>query len=149
MEQQLAGILEGQRCWYTNLSQFSALLNEQMGDINWVGFYLVTGPGQLKLGPFQGRVACVDIAFGKGVCGTAAETGKTQRIEDVHAFPGHIACDARSQSEIVLPMLTERGLIGVLDIDSPSLNRFSVEDQSGLESMLGRLIEGTDWPESF
>lgn len=149
LTQQLAGVLTGERYWLTNLSQFAALLNDHLADINWVGFYLVTAPELLKLGPFQGRVACINIPFGKGVCGTAAASGETQLVMDVHAFPGHIACDARSQSEIVIPLFSAGRLLGVLDIDSPSLNRFSPEDQQGLEQMAQLLIKGTDWPDTF
>ena len=149
LAQQLSGLFDGQRHWLTNLSQFSAFVNDFMEDINWVGFYLVQGEQSLKLGPFQGMVACVDIPFGKGVCGTAAATGETQLIEDVHAFPGHIACDARSNSEVVIPLYDEGRLLGVLDIDSPSLGRFSQADTDGLTQLSNILIQGTDWPESF
>ena len=106
---QLSALLIDQTSWYTNLSQFSAFVNDHMSDINWVGFYLVHGEDQLKLGPFQGKVACVDIPFGRGVCGTAAATGETQLVADVHAFSGHIACDARSNSEVVVPLFINEG----------------------------------------
>ena len=120
-----------------------------MSDINWVGFYLVQSPDSLKLGPFQGRVACIDIPFGKGVCGTAAQSGEVLRIADVHQFEGHIACDARSNSEVVIPLYHHNRLLGVLDIDSPDLNRFSEQDVAGLQSLLEVLIEHTHWPQSF
>jgi GAF domain-containing protein len=146
---QLKGILEGQDTWYTNLSQFAALLNFHLDDINWVGFYMATEDKQLKLGPFQGLVACVDIPFGKGVCGTAAASRESQVVSDVHAFPGHIACDARSNSEVVVPLLDGDRLLGVLDIDSPSHGRFSDTDRQGLEQLVHILVSGTNWPAHF
>lgn len=149
LAQQLAGLLADERHWLTNLSQFSAFINEVMEDINWVGFYLVHTEQSLKLGPFQGRVACVDIAFGKGVCGAAAVTGEVQRVDDVLQFAGHIACDARSQSELVIPLYSGEQLLGVLDIDSPSLGRFSDADAEGISGLTQILISGTDWPASF
>ncbi|MEL0069062.1 MAG: GAF domain-containing protein [Gammaproteobacteria bacterium] len=149
LAQQLAGLLADERHWLTNLSQFSAFINEVMEDINWVGFYLVHTEQSLKLGPFQGRVACVDIPFGKGVCGAAAATGKVQRVDDVHQFAGHIACDARSQSELVIPLYSGEQLLGVLDIDSPSLGRFSDADADGMSELTQILLSGTDWPASF
>ena len=146
---QLKGILEGQDTWYTNLSQCAALLNFHLEDINWVGFYLAKEHDLLKLGPFQGLVACIDIPFGKGVCGTAAATAEAQVVTDVHAFPGHIACDARSNSEIVIPLLDGDRVLGVLDIDSPSHSRFDNTDREGLEKVVQLLVSGTDWPEQF
>jgi len=148
-QQQLKHLLEGETCWYTNLSQFSALLNDSMTDINWVGFYLALPDKNLKLGPFQGSVACVNIPFGQGVCGTAAEKGVTQLVEDVHEFPGHIACDSRSQSEIVIPMFEQERLLAVLDIDSPSIARFDESDHEGLLELVNVLIEATVWPANF
>lgn len=115
-----------------NLANASALLGQFYSDINWVGFYLLRGQ-ELVLGPFQGLPACVRIPLGKGVCGTAAATRTTQVVEDVHVFPGHIACDAASNSEIVVPLTHGDELIGVLDIDSPSLRRFDETDQHYLE----------------
>ena len=149
LESQLTGLLEGQRNWFTNISQFSAFLNMNFEDINWVGFYLKVGEGQLKLGPFQGNVACIDIPFGKGVCGTAAANGETLVVEDVDQFAGHIACDSRSRSEVVVPLIIGGEVRGVLDIDSPSLSRFTQDDALGLESLLKTLVEMTDWPGSF
>ena len=114
-----------------NLSNISALLNQAIPDINWVGFYLMHD-GKLVLGPFQGKVACVEIAVGKGVCGTAVEKDEVQLITDVHTFPGHIACDGASRSEIVLPLHKNGNVVGVLDIDSPLLGRFTEDDKKGL-----------------
>jgi GAF domain-containing protein len=114
-----------------NMSNAAALIWESLSDVNWVGFYRNVG-GELVLGPFQGRPACIRIPFGSGVCGAAAETRQVQRIEDVHAFPGHIACDSASNSEIVLPLIRDGELLGVLDIDSPLHARFDEEDEAGL-----------------
>ena len=122
-----------------NLANISALLYMSLDDINWAGFYLLESPQQLVLGPFQGKPACVRIEVGKGVCGTAVSQDKTQRISDVHEFPGHIACDAASNSEIVVVLKKNGEAIGVLDIDSPSLNRFDEQDQTGLEHLIRSL----------
>lgn len=122
-----------------NLANTSALLWEALDNLNWVGFYLREGD-TLILGPFQGKVACIEIPMGRGVCGTAAARGETVRVEDVHAFPGHIACDSASNSEIVIPLFRNGEVVGVLDIDSPILARFTPEDQIGLEAV-ARVIE--------
>ncbi len=122
------------------LSNASAVLNEGMERINWGGFYLMDG-GSLLLGPFQGRAACVRIEVGKGVCGAAVREGRVLRVEDVHRFPGHIACDSASRSEIVLPIRSGGKIVGVLDIDSPETGRFNEEDQEGLQTVV-RAIEG-------
>ena len=116
-----------------NLANLSALLYQTLGRLNWAGFYLREGD-VLVLGPFQGRVACIEIPWGKGVCGTAAEKDETQLVPDVHAFPGHIACDGASRSEIVVPLHRFGEVVAVLDIDSPVLNRFSEDDRAGLEA---------------
>ena len=116
-----------------NLANLSALLYQTLDRLNWAGFYLREG-NVLVLGPFQGRVACIEIPWGKGVCGTAAEKDETQLVPDVHAFPGHIACDGASRSEIVVPLHRFGEVVAVLDIDSPVLNRFSEDDRSGLEA---------------
>ena len=138
---QLKALLEGEPNQIANLSNASALLNQFMDRINWVGFYLVEEESnQLVLGPFQGLPACVRIPLGRGVCGTAASEQKTLRIEDVHQFPGHIACDAASQSEIVIPLVKDGKLIGVLDIDSPEKGRFDEEDQKYLEIFTDELL---------
>lgn len=135
---QLRALLEGESNTIANLANASALLNQFLNEVNWVGFYLVED-GELVLGPFQGLPACVRIPLGKGVCGTAAQNQKTERIEDVHAFPGHIACDAASQSEIVVPIVKDGQLLGVLDIDSPIKNRFDEIDQQYLEEFVKEL----------
>jgi L-methionine (R)-S-oxide reductase len=138
---QLKALLEGEPNQIANLSNASALLNQFMDRINWVGFYLYEEESnQLVLGPFQGLPACVRIPLGRGVCGTAASEQKTLLIEDVHQFPGHIACDAASQSEIVIPLVKEGKLIGVLDIDSPEKGRFDGEDQKYLEIFVKELL---------
>ncbi|MFC5543323.1 GAF domain-containing protein [Ureibacillus sp. FSL K6-3587] len=139
LSKQLAALLEGEEDLIANLSNASALLNQFLTDINWVGFYLMKN-GELVLGPFQGLPACVRIPVGLGVCGTAVEKGETIVVDDVHQFPGHIACDARSNSEIVIPLVKNGEIIGVLDIDSPLKNRFKQEDRLGLEKFVQTLI---------
>ncbi len=136
----LASITEGVPYTMTNLANASALLNSILKGINWVGFYTIKD-NQLVLGPFQGKVACTIIQMGKGVCGTAAATDTTQLVPDVHKFPGHIACDSASNSEIVIPMHRNGEVFGVLDIDSPLFDRFSEEDRKGLESFVKILEE--------
>ncbi|HIF9409869.1 TPA: GAF domain-containing protein [Photobacterium damselae] len=131
LTQQALALIEGEKDLIANISNISALLNMELEDINWVGFYLLKDD-QLVLGPFQGKPACVRIPVGRGVCGTAVSEKKLQRVADVHAFPGHIACDAVSNSEIVLPLIVSGEVIGVLDIDSPSLSRFDQNDELGL-----------------
>ncbi len=128
-----------------NLANISALLYTTLEDINWAGFYLMennvpTGNEKLVLGPFQGNPACIEIAIGKGVCGTAVAEDKTQLVPDVHQFPGHIACDSASRSEIVVPIHKDGSVFGVLDIDSPSLSRFTEDDKTGLEHLV-QLLE--------
>ena len=137
---QLGALIEGETNLIANLSNASALLNQFLEDVNWVGFYLYE-EDQLILGPFQGLPACIRIPLGKGVCGTAAEKREVIRVMDVHQFPGHIACDAASQSEIVLPIIKDDRLIGVLDIDSPSKNRFDQEDEIGLKQFVEILVQ--------
>lgn len=138
---QLSALLEGEPNVIANLSNASALLNQFLDRTNWVGFYLYEEESnELVLGPFQGLPACVRIPLGKGVCGTAASERKTMLVEDVHAFPGHIACDAASQSEIVVPIVKDDKLIGVLDIDSPEKARFDEEDQHHLERFVEELV---------
>lgn len=123
-----------------NASNFVGLLHNAIDDVNWLGIYVLRN-GELVLGPFQGKPACVRIPMGDGVCGTAAATLETQRVADVHAFPGHIVCDADSRSEIVIPLIVQGDLLGVLDIDSPSLDRFSAADQAGIESLCSAYCE--------
>ena len=141
---QLEAVTEGERDTVANLSNASAILNMSLPHINWVGFYLVRNQ-QLVLGPFQGKPACIRIDFGKGVCGTAAATDTTQLVTDVHQFPGHIACDSASNSEIVIPLHHNGQIVGVLDIDSPLLARFTKADQTGLEACTRLLESACDW----
>ncbi|QGQ99342.1 GAF domain-containing protein [Paenibacillus psychroresistens] len=136
---QLSALLDGETDRVANLANASALLKGFLHEVNWVGFYILQ-KDELVLGPFQGLPACVRIPLGKGVCGTAAQTRKTIRVEDVHQFPGHIACDEASQSEIVLPILQGTDLVGVLDIDSPVKNRFDAIDQQYLEKFVEVLV---------
>ncbi|MFV3370235.1 GAF domain-containing protein [Pseudomonas sp. NY15435] len=131
---QAESLFADERDFIANASQFSAFLFNELQDLNWAGFYLNRNE-ELVLGPFQGKVACVRIPFSKGVCGAAARTRETQRVEDVHAFPGHIACDSASNSELVVPLVKDGRLIGVLDLDSPKVGRFSEEDQAGIERL--------------
>ena len=138
---QLHALLEGETNVTANLANASALLNQFLTEVNWVGFYVTESENELVLGPFQGLPACVRIPFGKGVCGTAAATKETQRIADVHTFPGHIACDAASQSEIVVPIVKEDKVLGVLDIDSPIKDRFDEIDQKYLEQFVEVLLK--------
>ncbi|RDU36185.1 histidine kinase [Neobacillus piezotolerans] len=137
---QLDALLDGEENVIANLANASALLNQFLDRINWVGFYLVDGENELVLGPFQGLPACVRIPFGKGVCGSSAAKKETIRVEDVHQFPGHIACDAASQSEIVIPLIKDGRILGVLDIDSPEKNRFDALDQEKLEEFTASLV---------
>jgi len=137
LEKQMDALLTGENDLIANLSNGSALLKESLDQINWAGFYLMReqdGKRQLVLGPFQGKPACVRIPVGKGVCGTAAKENRTL-LKNVHEFPGHIACDSASQSEIVIPIRNQGEVIGVLDIDSPVLDRFSEKDKEGLEKI--------------
>ena len=171
LAKQIVSLAEVDAHWLPVLSNAAALLWDALDDVNWVGFYLVdpvtvsgaelgaepgTAPGaapsaapsaheprtpELRLGPFQGKVACVRIPFGRGVCGTAAETKTSQLVEDVHQFPGHIACDSASNSEVVVPIFKDSQVVGVLDIDSPSVARFTQEDLTGLEQAV-KALEG-------
>ncbi|CAO3306035.1 MULTISPECIES: GAF domain-containing protein [unclassified Pseudomonas] len=140
---QVQALFADERDFIANAAQFSAFLYNQVDDLNWAGFYLNRNE-ELVLGPFQGQVACVRIPFGKGVCGAAAATRQTQRVEDVHAFPGHIACDSASNSELVIPLVKDGRLIGVLDLDSPTVGRFSEADQVGLERLAAIFLALTD-----
>lgn len=143
---QVQGLMYDERNEMANLGNVSALLNMHLKDINWVGFYLWYETEQtLILGPFQGKPACIRIPLGKGVCGTAAQNGEPVVVEDVFAFPGHIACDPDSRSEVVIPMIRHGQLIGVLDIDSPSPSRFDEEDAKGLSAVVDLLLSGTDF----
>ena len=127
----LQGLVAGEQDAIANMANGAALIWESLPDINWVGFYRMID-GELVLGPFQGRPACIRMKLGEGVCGTAAETREVQLVKDVHSFPGHIACDSASNSEIVVPLIRDGQVLGVLDIDSPSLARFDEEDRAGI-----------------
>ncbi|RIO58313.1 GAF domain-containing protein [Staphylococcus haemolyticus] len=139
LTKQLQSLIEDEQNLIAILSNTSAILNDNLDQINWVGFYLIENE-ELILGPFQGHPACVHIAIGKGVCGTAVAEDKTQLVKDVHAFPGHIACDANSKSEIVIPIHVNDEIIGVLDIDAPITDRFTNEDKEGLE-VIAKVLE--------
>ncbi len=141
VKKQLQALLHGEDNQIANLSNTSALLNQFLDRINWVGFYLLDDNNELVLGPFQGLPACVRIPHNKGVCGTAAKNLETIRVADVHEFPGHIACDAASNSEIVIPLIKDGKLLGVLDIDSPEKNRFDEMDQEQLEEITAILVK--------
>lgn len=154
LTRQVASVLEGETDLTANSAQFSALVYDTISDLNWAGFYLLrparrAEPGKpthdLLVGAFQGKVACARIPLGRGVCGTSAQERRTILVPDVHAFPGHIACDSASNSEIVIPVIKDGVLMGVFDIDSPRLNRFSLDDQAGLEAMLAAFVAATDF----
>lgn len=154
LAKQIVSLAEVDAHWLPVLSNAAALLWDALDDINWAGFYLVdpatvTGAGastpELRLGPFQGKVACVRIPFGRGVCGTAAATKTSQLVEDVHQFPGHIACDSASNSEVVVPIFKDDQVVGVLDIDSPNVARFTQEDLAGLEQVVKALESCTNF----
>ena len=140
LEAQARALLHGERDRVANAANLSALVFHALPDLNWVGFYFFDGR-ELVVGPFQGKPACVRIALGKGVCGTAAQSRRTQRVEDVAAFPGHIACDAASRSELVVPLYQGDALLGVFDLDSPEPGRFDAEDQAGLEAIAAVYLE--------
>ena len=141
---QLIALMEGERRPLPHLCNAAALIYGALKDINWAGFYLLEEDG-LLLGPFQGKPACILIPLGKGVCGTAAQEDRTIIVDDVHQFPGHIACDSASRSEIVIPLRVDGRVIGVLDIDSPSVSRFDDNDLKGLEELTRLLAAGCDW----
>ena len=140
---QLSALVGGVPHRTANLANAAALLYHTLDGLNWAGFYLLEGD-TLVLGPFQGRPACIEIPVGRGVCGTAVAEGKTQLIPDVHQFPGHIACDSASNSEIVVPIRADWKIVGVLDLDSPYIGRFTKEDQAGLEAFV-RVLESEGW----
>lgn len=145
LHQQLEAVLAGESDWICNLAQTAALIMELMPGLNWAGFYLLRHD-TLVLGPFQGRVACTRIALDRGVCGAAASRRASLVVPDVHSFPGHIACDPRSRSEIVVPVIHRGRLLGVLDLDSPLPARFTEEDARGLEGVVTRLLKASDVP---
>ena len=140
---QLRSLLAGERDFIANAANFSALLFHSLPDVNWVGFYLMK-EGELVLGPFQGKPACIRIALGKGVCGTAAERRETVLVDNVHDFPGHIACDSDSNAEVVVPLVAGDRLLGVLDVDSPSLARFTDEDATGLNHLVAIFLDSCE-----
>lgn len=142
----LRGLLTGEQDWIANSANAAALIYTSLPDLNWAGFYFMQGDSELVLGPFQGKPACVRIAVGRGVCGTSVATRQTQLVEDVHAFPGHIACDAASRSELVVPLIRDGVVLGVLDLDSPLPARFDREDQAGVEALAAILLDATRWP---
>ncbi len=148
LNMKLTGLICTEKDWLANLSNSSALMWMLMEKINWVGFYLYKN-GELVLGPFQGKPACTHIELGKGVCGTAALTRETQLVKNVHEFPGHIACDSDSNSEIVVPIIKDDKLIGVIDIDSPILNRFDEDDKKYIEKFVSILVKYINFPEKF
>lgn len=144
LERQLASLLDT-RDWLTNAAQTVAFIQQQYADLNWVGFYIQRVESTLVLGPFQGLPACNPIPFDRGVCGRAARTRETQRVDDVHAFPGHIVCDVASRSELVVPIVVGDRLWGVLDIDSPVPGRFSSAHQAQIEGLCARFIAACDF----
>jgi len=144
LNSQLLSLLQGERDLVANLANAAALLWNALEDINWAGFYILK-KGELVLGPFQGKPACIRIPLGRGVCGTAAVKGETVLVENVHIFPGHIACDSSSNSEIVIPIKCGDEVVGVIDIDSPMFSRFRGEDAAGLEEFAAILQQGCDW----
>ena len=143
LQSQLTSILAGERDFIANLSNTATVLFHGLPDLNWAGFYLFKSD-ELVLGPFQGNPACIRIALGRGVCGSAAAQRTTIVVPDVHAFPGHIACDEASCAEIVVPLLHQSKLIGVMDLDSPSKGRFDSDDATGLEAIAAILLDGSD-----
>jgi GAF domain-containing protein len=143
LAEQAQALFAGERNAVANAANLAALLWHGLPDLNWAGFYLFDGV-ELVLGPFQGKVACVRIALGRGVCGTAASSGMTQIVDDVHQFPGHIACDVASNSEIVVPLLQAGRLLGVLDLDSPRPARFDQQDADGLQTLARLWLEASD-----
>ncbi len=151
LDRQLQALIEGERDYVANAANASALINALVADLNWAGFYFLRSPDELVVGPFQGKPACVRIAVGKGVCGTSVARRASIVVEDVHAFPGHIACDANSRSELVVPLIAdgqERDgrVLGVLDLDSPLKGRFGEAERIGFERIAATLVAGSDWP---
>ncbi|MBZ7924416.1 GAF domain-containing protein [Ensifer adhaerens] len=141
---QLGGLLHDERDFIANAANLSALVFDLVPDLNWAGFYFLRPNDELVLGPFQGKVACVRIPVGKGVCGAAAAQRQTMLVPDVHAFPGHIACDAASRSELVVPLIKDGKVFGVLDLDSPTPERFDAEDQAGFEALAAIFVAASD-----
>lgn len=140
----IESLITGESDWLANLANAAALIYQRLPDLNWSGFYLYK-QGELVLGPFQGKPACTRIAVGKGVCGTAVQKKETQVVPNVHEFPGHIACDSASCSEIVVPIIVNDQVVAVLDIDSPAYNTFDFQDKVGFESVVNKLVKLIDW----
>jgi GAF domain-containing protein len=145
LQAQCQAVLHGETDPVTNMAQFAALVHQSVPGLNWAGFYRLDGPDSLLLGPFQGKVACVRIAVGNGVCGTCAQTRQAQIVPNVHDFPGHIACDSASNAELVLPVLDGDRLLAVFDLDSPHFHRFDDIDALGLGHMLHTLVKASNW----
>lgn len=141
---QAEGLLHGERDAIANAANLSALIYDAVADLNWAGFYFLKSADELVLGPFQGKVACVRIPVGKGVCGSAVAEARSQLVPDVHAFPGHIACDADSRAELVVPLVRDGRIFGVLDLDSPTPGRFTAEDQAGFEALAALYVDASD-----
>ncbi len=141
---QYEALIDGERDAIANAANLSALIYEAVPDLNWAGFYFLRSQSELVLGPFQGKVACVRIAVSKGVCGSAVAEGRSILVADVHAFPGHIACDSASRSELVLPLWRDGRILGVLDLDSPLSGRFDADDQTGFEALVAIYVRGSD-----
>lgn len=141
---QAGGLLHGERDAIANAANLSALIFDAVPDLNWAGFYFLKTAGELVLGPFQGKVACVRIPVGKGVCGGAVAEARSLLVADVHAFPGHIACDSASRSELVVPLVRDGKVFGVLDLDSPLPGRFTAEDQQGFEALAALYVAASD-----
>ena len=141
---QAEGLFHGERDAIANAANLSALIYGAVADLNWAGFYFLKQADELVLGPFQGKVACVRIPVGKGVCGSAVAQRRSQLVPDVHAFPGHIACDAASRSELVVPLMRDDTIFGVLDLDSPLPGRFTAEDQAGFEALAALYVAASD-----
>jgi len=144
LRQRVKLLLDGETDWLANLANVAAEVFAYLPDVTWAGFYLMRG-GELVLGPFQGRPACVRIAVGRGVCGTAAASRVAQVVADVHAFPGHIACDPRSRAELVVPIVVSDRVVGVLDLDSERPGRFDHDDREGLEALVADVLPAIDW----
>jgi L-methionine (R)-S-oxide reductase len=145
LRNQLEGLFFGETDPIANAANTSALIFKMLPDLNWAGFYFLKQEQELVLGPFQGKPACVRIAVGRGVCGTAVEQAKSMLVEDVHAFPGHIACDAASRSELVTPLFRDGHVFGVIDLDSPTPGRFDADDQEGIEAIAALYISASQW----
>lgn len=145
LQSQLSALLSGENDPIANAANTSALIFQMLPDLNWAGFYFLHKEDELLLGPFQGKPACVRIAVGRGVCGTAVERSQSIVVDDVHAFPGHIACDAASRSELVVPLFRDGQVFGVIDLDSPSPGRFDAADQQGIEALATTYVSASSW----